>query len=39
MFAFLYLAVYKQNRGNKVKADNCKRRLLLLEVLSDLTVV
>jgi len=35
---FLYLVVCKERGGNKVKADDCEQRLLLMEVLSNFTL-
>lgn len=39
MFAFLYLSACREEGGNKVVADDCEQRLLLVEVLSNLTLV
>lgn len=36
---FLYLSACKEEGGNKVVADDYEQRLLLVEVLSNLTLV
>lgn len=36
---FFYLSACREEGGNKVVADDCEQRLLLVEVLSNVTLV